>query len=627
MLKKKLIPCFMRYSNITTVHKKGSVTELENERGIFRTDIIRYILMRLIYNEKYPVIDMNMSDSQMGGRKIKGCRNNIFIINAIIHDVLSSVKKKPILLQIYDYAQMFDSIDLKQAISDIYEAGLQDDNLSLLYQANKEIFMAVNTPTGLSERQRLENIVIQGDTFGSILASVQVDSIGQECAASGYGYKYMDSLPVGILGLVDDTIGVTEVGYQAQMMNAFMNVKTAEKGLQFGAKKCKTMLVGKNLDHVVNSSLTVDKWTVQHIENKETGDTDLVETYAGQVEIGKCQEQKYLGFILSSSGDNMVNILSIRNKSIGTIRKIFTKLNSLNLQKYYFECGMILMNVMLRSSILYACETYYDLKEKEVRQLERIEESFMRQLLKTTKGCPINQLYTELGQIPARFDIIKLKLNFLKYILHQEQNSLIFKVFQLQLENPKKGDWASSCIQNLKDLDVNMSLREIKEMSQNKYTHLIRTKCEETAYGYLMKKRGKKGMQIIYQEIKMSEYLLSNEQLSIDDQRNIFAVRNKMTDIPSNFLSEKNNTTKCCCGTKEEMEHVYYCDYLSKEKTEVRYEEVYGENVNEIKLILRRFERNLDERNKHLNKKESKIGQEILDCDPLVSVPLDSGNG
>jgi hypothetical protein len=144
---------------------------------------------------------------------------------------------------------------------------------------------------------------------------------------------------------------------------------------------------------------------------------------------------------------------------------------------------MILMNVMLRSSILYASETYYDLKEKEVRQLERIEESFMRQLLKTTKGCPIIQLYTELGQIPARFDIIKLKLNFLKYILHQEQNSLIFKVFQLQLENPKKGDWASSCIQNLKDLDVNMSLREIKEMSHNKYTHLIRTKCEETAYG------------------------------------------------------------------------------------------------------------------------------------------------
>ena len=34
---------------------------------------------------------------------------------------------------------------------------------------------------------------------------------------------------------------------------------------------------------------------------------------------------------------------------------------------------MILMNVILRSSILYAAEKYYDLKEKEKSQLERIE--------------------------------------------------------------------------------------------------------------------------------------------------------------------------------------------------------------------------------------------------------------
>ena len=84
-------------------------------------------------------------------------------------------------------------------------------------------------------------------------------------------------------------------------------------------------------------------------------------------------------------------------------------------------------------------------------------------------------------------------------------------------------------------------------MSLNKYTHLIRTKCEESAYRYLMKKRGENGMQIIYQEIKMSEYLLPNEQLSIDEQRDIFALRNKMTDIPSKMSSEKYHTSKCCC--------------------------------------------------------------------------------
>ena len=169
---KKMIPIFMNYANITTVPKKGSKLLLENERGIFRCSVLRGILMRLIYNEKYQTIDNNMSDCQMGARKKKGCRNNIFIINGIIHDVMSSKNKAPVQLQIYDYKQMFDAINLQEAVSDIYDVGVNDDNLSLLYQANKDVRMAVNTPSGLSERQSIENVVLQGDTWGSILASV-----------------------------------------------------------------------------------------------------------------------------------------------------------------------------------------------------------------------------------------------------------------------------------------------------------------------------------------------------------------------------------------------------------------------------------------------------------------------
>ena len=85
--------------------------------------------------------------------------------------------------------------------------------------------MAVKTTSGLTEIQVLKDIVIQGDTWGSILASVQVDSIGKECQQAGYGYNYNDSLPVSILGLLDDMIGITEAGYKAQQMNTFFNVK------------------------------------------------------------------------------------------------------------------------------------------------------------------------------------------------------------------------------------------------------------------------------------------------------------------------------------------------------------------------------------------------------------------
>ena len=104
----------------------------------------------------------------------------------------------------------------------------------------------------------------------------------------------------------------------------------------------------------------------------------------------------------------MDNINEMKTKSIWIIRKIFKRLNGLNLQKYYFESAKIFLNVMLRSSILYACEAYYNLKENELRQLERIEEGFLRKMFNTSKGCPIVQLYLEAGHIPARFEIMKV---------------------------------------------------------------------------------------------------------------------------------------------------------------------------------------------------------------------------
>ena len=106
--------------------------------------------------------------------------------------------------------------------------------------------------------------------------------------------------------------------------------------------------------------------------------------------------------------------------------------------------------VLCKEKLLGEC--YYNLKENEIRSLERIEEIFMRQLLKTTKGCPIVQLYLELGHTPVRFAIMKSRLFFLKYIVDQEENSLILKFFNLQLENPSKFDWASTCVTDLKDM-------------------------------------------------------------------------------------------------------------------------------------------------------------------------------
>ena len=116
------------------------------------------------------------------------------------------------------------------------------------------------------------------------------------------------------------------------------------------------------------------------------------------------------------------------------------KLEVMNLKQYYFECAMIFFNVILRGSILYVSETYYNLTENNLRNIERIEEGFLRKILKTQKGCPISQIYLETGQWPARFQIKKQRMLFLKSILDQNEQSMVFKFLKLQSQQRIKND-------------------------------------------------------------------------------------------------------------------------------------------------------------------------------------------
>ena len=229
------IPEFIRNADVATIYKgKGEKFDLENDRGIFLVSTFRSILMRLIYMDKYSIIDSCMSDSQVGGRKGKNVRNHLWILNGVICDVLSTRKKSPIDIQIFDYKQCFDSLWLQESLNDIYESGVQDDKLALLYNINTHVKVAVKTPVGITKRKSIYNVITQGDVFGPILCSNQVDTFGRECLKEGkYTYTYKGEVEIPPLGMVDDLICISECGHKTAMMNTFIN----SKKLQFGVNK------------------------------------------------------------------------------------------------------------------------------------------------------------------------------------------------------------------------------------------------------------------------------------------------------------------------------------------------------------------------------------------------------
>ena len=101
-IKEQLIyPQALQTCNITSIYKKGKRNLFDNYRCIFRLTLLRRILDRLIYNDVYPIIDMNLTDANVGARKARNIRDNLFVLNAISNSVTRG-SEEPCEVGIYD---------------------------------------------------------------------------------------------------------------------------------------------------------------------------------------------------------------------------------------------------------------------------------------------------------------------------------------------------------------------------------------------------------------------------------------------------------------------------------------------------------------------------------------------
>ena len=77
------------------------------------------------------------------------------------------------------------------------------------------------------------------------------------------------------------------------------------------------MLVGHMQENYFNSELKVDQWEEDVIETIENEVTEVVDNYMGEIVIGATKEHKYLGFIISTTGENMANIRTVQKSQLG----------------------------------------------------------------------------------------------------------------------------------------------------------------------------------------------------------------------------------------------------------------------------------------------------------------------
>ena len=98
---KQECPTLLEKSNITSIHKKKSKHDFKHYRGIFRVQILRSILDKLMYNDSYYTINNNLTNGNVGVRKQRSVSDYIYVIGAISNSVTNG-KPAPIQVQVMD---------------------------------------------------------------------------------------------------------------------------------------------------------------------------------------------------------------------------------------------------------------------------------------------------------------------------------------------------------------------------------------------------------------------------------------------------------------------------------------------------------------------------------------------
>ena len=345
----------------------------------------------------------------------------------------------------------------------------------------------------------------------------------------------------------------------------------------------------------------MDSWTETAINNQETAEITIEDSYLGEENMVEVEEEKYLGDVISRDGKNIKNFKARVNKGTGIVNKIMNMLDGIPFGQFYFEVALILRNSLLVSSMLCNSEAWYNITNSELNFLETVDLMLLRKILNVPKTTPKEMLYLELGCIPFRNVIQQRRLSFLYYILQEDPKSLVYRFFETQRKNRTKNDWVTTILRDLEELKLNLNFDEIKAMKKSSFVNLLKQSIVKKSLEELNKKKEShsKVMGLEHKFLKMKRYFLSsNVKASKEEIQMVFKLRSRVTDLKTNFKNMYESYECTACGNEEESQkHILECRELLKRNKDIKenpvYEKIFEGNISQQINIAKIFKENM----------------------------------
>ena len=115
-----------------------------------------------------------------------------------------------------------------------------------------------------------------------------------------------------------------------------------------------------------------------------------------------------------------------------------------------------------------------------------------------------------------------------------KETQLLSTFFKCQKDNPIKGDWVLTVLDDLSKLNFNKNFEQIKRFNKNAFKKLVKDKIKISALEYLLERKKDKMKNLTYNKIELQPYFLS-KSIHRHTAQEIFKWRTHMQDFKYNL--------------------------------------------------------------------------------------------
>jgi hypothetical protein len=195
---------------------------------------------------------------------------------------------------------------------------------------------------------------------------------------------------------------------------------------------------------------------------------------------------------------------------------------------------------------------------------------------------------------------MKRKILFLHYLLQQDKNSMIYKVFQSTRDNPVNNDFVKTCEKYLKSLNIQLTFEQLGKMSKWSFKKLVKEKTSAAAFKYLLEIKCKQSKisHLKYDDLELQEYLLDGNR-NTEVAKFIFKARSMTLNIKTHKRWKYDDILCVGCGINSETgDEIISCIGLSDDKNDkdikpISYHLLFDGTASEMaevaKVLIRRL--------------------------------------